>query len=300
MLFMKKHLALGFLAFLLGNVSIYKAQRNEIGVRLGVNNLVGDIGNTNYFIQRPFASVKGSGFPVSVGGFYRFNFNPQQSLRLDVGYNRIKFYDELTQEEYRRNRGTWGNNNAFEASLLFEYNFLGINNEQRYGMFSPYIFAGFGAMMHNISQVKLFHDFTRDVDGVALAPTHEEDFVTSYTFNKTQKITPFIPFGIGLKYKFNYNWTVSVEAMLRPTFSDQLDYSHLRAEDIRSEYSQDIITPSTNASLLQVPEYYNISLQREKEFLKNRQIGETKGKDWVNSVTIGLSYSFGRPPCYCD
>ena len=24
-----------------------------------------------------------------------------------------------------------------------------------------------------------------------------------------------------------------------------------------------------------------------------------KGKDWLNSVTIGISYAFGRPPCYC-
>ena len=300
MLFMKKHLALGLLTFIIGNVGVLKAQRNEIGLRVGVANLVGDIGNTNYLIQQPFSKAQDSGFPVSLGALYRFNFNPQQTVRLDIGYNKVKFYDALTQEEYRRNRGTYGDNAAFEASLLFEYNFFGINNEQKNGMLSPYIFVGFGAMMHDISQVKLYHDFTRDMHGVALAPKHEEDFVTSYTFNKAQKITPFVPFGIGLKYKFNYNWTISLEAMLRSTLSDQLDYSYLRAADIRSEYSQDIITPSTNASLLQAPEYYNVSLQREQDFLKNRQIGETNSKDWINSITVGLSYSFGRPPCYCD
>ena len=37
-----------------------------------------------------------------------------------------------------------------------------------------------------------------------------------------------------------------------------------------------------------------------EEFLKNRQIGNINSKDWLNSISIGLSYSFGRPPCYCD
>ena len=36
------------------------------------------------------------------------------------------------------------------------------------------------------------------------------------------------------------------------------------------------------------------------KLLKDRQIGNINSKDWVNSVSIGLSYSFGRPPCYCD
>ncbi|MGZ5211062.1 MAG: DUF6089 family protein [Kaistella sp.] len=22
-------------------------------------------------------------------------------------------------------------------------------------------------------------------------------------------------------------------------------------------------------------------------------------KDWVNTISLGLTYSFGRPPCYC-
>lgn len=29
-------------------------------------------------------------------------------------------------------------------------------------------------------------------------------------------------------------------------------------------------------------------------------MGNPNSNDWVNAVTLGLSYSFGRPPCYCE
>ncbi|MFX4347614.1 DUF6089 family protein [Acinetobacter baumannii] len=29
-------------------------------------------------------------------------------------------------------------------------------------------------------------------------------------------------------------------------------------------------------------------------------MGDQKSKDWMNTVSLGLTYSFGRPPCYCD
>lgn len=265
-------------------------------------NMIGDVGKTNYFLHSPLSAKKvgGLGFPVSFGVNYRMNLNPQHTIRFEAGYDHIQFSDGVAQEEYRRNRGLKGSNNLYQASAMFEYNFFGINEEQRSGMLSPYVFVGFGAMVHDVSRARLYHDFKRDADGVALSPTNEDDFVTTVSFRKSQKITPYIPFGVGIKYKFNYRWTVSLEAMVRPVFTDQLDYNVLYPDDIRSEYNADILTPSSNASLLQAPQYYNVSLQREKDFLQVRQAGDLKGKDWVNSVTLGVSYSFGRPPCYCD
>ena len=29
-------------------------------------------------------------------------------------------------------------------------------------------------------------------------------------------------------------------------------------------------------------------------------LGNLNSKDWMNSLSLGLSYSFGRPPCYCQ
>ena len=277
------------------------AQRHEIGVRFGTSNLVGDVGKTAYLFQSPnFDNISEFGIPAYGGLTYRMNFNPYQTLRFDLGYSHIQFDDREAKEAYRRNRQLFGTNNILEASAIFEYYFFPVNNEQEKGMLSPYIFAGGGAMMYDVTQAQLNHDFRRDANGVAQAPVNELDFVTTTVYNSNKKVNAYIPFGAGLKYKFNYNWAISGEVMFRPTFTDQLDYSDIYEKDIKSTYNADILAPSTSTSLLQTGVYYSVSQEREAELLRNRQIGDPNIKDWVNSFTVGLTYSFGRPPCYCE
>ena len=109
-----------------------------------------------------------------------------------------------------------------------------------------------------------------------------------------------IPFGIGLKYKFNYNWALFGEFMFRPTFSDSIDYSVIDTKNVKETFNKDIVVSGTTKSLLQESPYKEIAEARAAEILKNRQIGNINSKDWVNTVSLGLSYSFGRPPCYCE
>ena len=297
---MNKKLLYGLVAAFV-SVAGLKAQRHEIGLRAGMSNLVGDIGQTSYLLQKPmsFSNISDNGVPGYIGALYRMNFNPHQTLRFDVGYAHVQFDDKLAKEEYRKNRKMWGTNNVFSASAMFEYNFLPINNEQK-SMLSPYIFAGIGGMVFDVTQAELNHDFKRDDSGVALAPQNEIDYVTTAEYSTGKRVTMYVPFGVGLKYKFNNNWTLFGEVMFGPTITDQLDYSKLISKDIKSSYNADIIDPSTGKSLLLSSPYFNVSKEREEYFLNERTVGDTKSKDWVNSITIGLSYSFGRPPCYCD
>jgi hypothetical protein len=294
----KLFFSLFIFVFAIANID---AQRHEVGVRFGTSNLVGDIGKSNYLFQLPNTdNISDSNLPVYAGLIYRMNFNPYQTLRFDLGYSHVQFDDREAKEEYRRNRKLYGTNNIIEASAIFEYYFFPVNNEQKDGMLSPYIFAGAGAMMYDVTQANLSHDFRRDVNGVAQAPTNELDFVTNTTYESAKKVSAYIPFGVGVKYKFNYNWAISGELMFRPTFTDQLDYSNIEEKDITSNFNGDILAPSTSTSLLQTGIYYSVSKEREAELLKTRQIGDANTKDWLNSVTIGLTYSFGRPPCYCE
>lgn len=289
------------LFIIMSTAATLQAQRHELGVRFGSSNLVGDIGKTNYVLQAlTTKSVARFGIPVYGGIIYRMNFNPYQTLRFDLGYNHVQFDDRDAKEEYRRNRKLYGTNNIIEASAIFEYNFFPVNNEQAKGMLSPYIFAGAGAMLFDVTQAELNHDFRRDANGVAQAPVNELDYVTTVTYSSNKKVNAYIPFGVGLKYKFNYNWGVSAEVMLRPTFTDQLDYSDINGKDIKTTYNADILAPSTTTSLLQTGVYYSVSKEREAELLRTRQIGDPNIKDWLNSVTFGITYSFGRPPCYCE
>ena len=273
----------------------YKGQRHEIGVQLGMSTLVGDIGRTEY-IQKPVLSnIKDYGIPVYAALLYRMNFNPYQTVRLSLGYSNVQFIDALAKEYYRRNRNLWGTNSVYEANVLFEYNFFPVNDEQK-SLISPYIFGGLGGMMVNTPQMVIENDFKRDAGGNAIA-----DFTTTPSYNSSGKaFTLSIPFGIGLKYKFNYNWAFFGELMFRPTFSDSLDYSMIDSKNIKETYNKDIVSPGSTKSLLLESPYKEIAEARAAEIVKARQIGNINSKDWVNTVSVGLSYSFGRPPCYCD
>ena len=223
---MKKNRYL-FIAIFLGSLFAF-AQRHEIGIQLGTSNLVGDIGKTNYINPKPnhLSNLANEGIPFYGAIMYRMNFNPYQSVRFRLAYNRISFDDRYAQELYRASRGLYGTNSVYEASAIFDYNFLPVNEEQK-SMLSPYIFGGISGLMFN-------------------------------TTLEGNKFGFAIPFGAGLKYKFNYNWALFGEFMFRATNSDTLDYS--------DEYN----------------------------------LGNLNSKDWMNSMSLGLSYSFGRPPCYCQ
>ena len=308
---MVKKLGITFIVlFMLG--SLAKAQRHEIGVQLGVSNLVGDIGRTNYVFQPVITgNFSQFGLPFYGGILYRMNFNPYQTLRFNLGYSHIQFSDGTAQEYYRRNRGLYGTNNILEADALFEYYFFPVNNEQK-GMLSPYVFGGLGAMIAESPQLTIANDFYRKTDGSPYDPTIEtiptsiivdgqQYFRTTYSYSSARKMTMSIPFGVGLKYKFNYNWAVFGEFMFRPTFSDSIDYSVIDDKSVKITYNKDIRDPgANNKSLLQTSPYVEVAQARADAFLQNRQLGNTNSKDWVNTVSIGLTYSFGRLPCYCE
>lgn len=291
-----------YLLFALFFISVsYKGQRHEIGVQLGMSNLVGDIGRTNYILQKPvFSNIADYGIPFYGGILYRMNFNPYQTVRLNIGYSHIQFIDALAKEQYRRNRKLWGTNSIVEADLIFEYNFFPVNDEQK-SLLSPYIFGGVGAMLASTPQLIVENDFRRDVGGNAIAPVTADDFDTKSTYTSGKKISMAIPFGVGLKYKFNYNWALFGEFMFRPTFSDSIDYSMIDEKSVKVTYNKDILSPgSTSKSLLQEDPYRTAAEAKVAKLLEDRQIGNINSKDWVNTISLGLSYSFGRPPCYCD
>ena len=204
------------------------AQRHEIGIQLGTSNLSGDIGKAKYINPFPnnINNLANEGIPFYGAIMYRMNFNPYQSVRFRLAYNHIQFNDKYAQELYRASRGLYGTNSVYEASAIFDYNFLPVNEEQK-SMLSPYIFGGISGLMFN-------------------------------TTLEGNKFGFAIPFGAGLKYKFNYNWALFGEFMFRATNTDTLDYSD------------------------------------------EHNLGNLNSKDWMNSMSLGLSYSFGRPPCYCQ
>lgn len=291
------------LAILLGNLFAL-AQRHEIGLQLGTSNLVGDIGKTSYINPLPGKSynISSEGIPFYASLMYKMNFNPYQSVRFSLGYNHIQFNDSYAQELYRKNRQLSGGNSIYELSTIFEYNFFPINEEQK-NMFSPYVFGGISGIIFSAPQITLYNDFNRDpITGLAQTPTSTTDFTTTPLASTSGKrFSLAIPFGVGLKYKFNYNWTIFGEVMFRPTFSDAIDLSNYEASDVKLTFNKEILeNPTSYRSLLQTGDYLKEAQKRADNYTKDNAIGNSNSKDWVNTISLGLSYSFGRPPCYCD
>lgn len=224
-----------FIVICLLGLSWSSAQKHEIGGQLGAINLVGDIGKTNHiYMQNPFRNNY-EGVPITVNFSYKRNFNAYQGLRFTLGYGQLVFFDSQATEEYRKQRRHYGSNTLLIADVEFVYNFFPVNDEQR-SMVSPYIFGGLGGLAYSS---------------------------LGQSFNNVEAS---LPFGVGLKYKFNYNWAVFGEFKFRYAFTDGLDYS------------------DTNYGTEKVPRY----------------VGNPNSNDWANTITLGLSYSFGRPPCDCQ
>ena len=286
----------------MGNLFAF-AQRHEIGIQLGTSNLVGDIGKTKYLNPFPnnMNNISNDELPFYAALMYRMNFNPYQSLRFRFAYNHVQFNDKYAQEYYRQNRGYSGTNSVYELSAIFDYNFLPVNDEQR-SMLSPYIFGGLSGLFFSNTQITAVNDFNRDASGNPITPTSDQDFNTNFTYGKrATKFSVAIPFGVGLKYKFNYNWAIFGELMFRATFTDAIDYSKMDNSDVKKIYNRDILASANSTkSLLQTEPYLTVSNQRVEDYLKAREVGNINSKDWVNTISLGISYSFGRPACYCQ
>lgn len=263
--------------------SLSYSQRHEIGIFIGAPNIIGDIGKDNFINPMGvsgFTTKASERIPFALGGIYRFNFNPHMGFRLNALYGKAIGSDLVSAENYKKERGYTYKNNIIEGSLIFEYNFFDINDF--YGRkHSPYIFAGLGAFMHDKLLYKVDHSFTRDENGVIMDPP------SIYTEIQTsaEKETKFtLPFGAGYKYKYR-NFVISAEVGFRYTKSDNLDYSFANEKDFTFN-----VEPGLD---LDQVELLNTNI------IKSRQVGNTSNNDWYVFTGLTLTYTFGRPPCFC-
>ena len=98
---MNRKLLFSFLAAL-GTVVSVKAQRNELGVRLGMSNLVGDIGRTNYILQKP---LDGTDLTKNKADLTLLNdTSEKRGIRFTSGTERVNYLaaKARTQSMFRR------------------------------------------------------------------------------------------------------------------------------------------------------------------------------------------------------
>ncbi|MEQ9441671.1 MAG: DUF6089 family protein [Cyclobacteriaceae bacterium] len=212
------------LAFILAGTELL-AQKNEIGVGLGGTNYTGDV--VRAFSLR---NTRPAGILL-----YRRNFNDYLSLRGNLLVGGLHGADTPPFDALAQQRDTAFSIPVIELSALMEYHFLDYKRNINLLRWSPYFFLG---------------------AGVAFFGPHEEQ---TQSYSRTQ---PIIPLGIGFKYILNREFTLSLEAGARKTFSDYID---------------------------------NISDSDSP--LKNYEYGNRYDKDWYYFIGVSLSYTFWTIPC---
>lgn len=259
---MKKFL---IIFILLSSVKIVFAQRHELGIFGGGANVIGDVGTGNYISPFPKKMKNGDvgGYHInsSIGVLYRFNFNPYMGLRFNFSHSRVGANDSKSDEDFKKERDRSFRNTIIEGSILYEYNFFDINEDQQFSH-SPYIFLGMGIANYKT----LSYDLNEDKDWVVGILKRKNTFVPV--------------FGAGYKVKFNYRWMLGAEVGFRYTGKDDLDMNN----------------PKFSARLLEESN----KDPRLAEVVNKAIFGDLSSKDWYVLSGLTLTYSFGRPACYCN
>ena len=176
-------------------VNISYAQRYEIGLFAGGNNVVGDVGSGYY--------VHPTG--VSIGGVFKWNIDNRWGLRFDGGVSNAtgSGSDQFSIAKSEDGTGKYEYSVAlYHAEALVEWNVLEYDlRKSRYNQ-TPYMTAGIGVINHDY-----FND--QDIESIS-----------------GRKTTISIPFGVGYKYAISQKLVLAADLMFRYSFTDDLDLTN--------------------------------------------------------------------------
>jgi hypothetical protein len=227
---MKKILVL-FFCLIFQNV--LTAQIHEIGVFLGGSNFIGDVGKTNYVDPNE----------IAFGLLYKWNKSPRHSYRFSYTQSTISGNDLDSEVPARAQRGYSFKNDIKEFSAGLEFNFFDFNlHESLKRKVTPYVYSGLTYFIY------------------------DELFVVNGETKKDYRAGSFaIPMTVGVKGNILENFILGFEVGARYTFTDNLDGSLPKNEN-----------------------------------LEPLKFGNINSKDWYVFTGFTLTYTFGEKPCYCS
>ncbi len=158
---------------------------SDYGVFGGVSSYMGDI-NPGRLLYSP-----GPAFGV----FYRYNFHPRQSLRINIFHGSLKGDDLDFNNSFQIARGYRFSGSVTEVALQYEFNFFPYSTMGKLWNFSPYFAAGLGVAYSSAAS----------------------------TINQTGATVPVIPFSVGFKINIHKNIGLEAEYGFRKTFYDNFD-----------------------------------------------------------------------------
>ena len=207
--------------------SVSFGQMYEAGISIGGSNYVGDIGRSNYIYPNKIAGA----------AFFKYNLNPRMVLRATYSYLPIEANDKDADTDFRRDRGSSFSNTINELAVGLEYNFYEYDISSPGKSATPYILIELASFQYKTAQ----------------------NVAANGAITYANKTSFAIPFGVGYKSKLGGALAFAIEAKVRYTFEDDLDY-----------------TTGEFPAL---------------DFGGN-------GNDWYAFTGVSLVYTFGRPACY--
>ena len=187
--------------------------QGEFGVTVGAAHYFGDL-NTRTDLNRP---------KLSIGAFYRKQFNNYLAMRLAIHYAQLGYSDVYSKNAYQKARNLSFNTEIFEVAVSGDFNFFRYEPGNPDYSFTPYVTLALGVFSYNpyayLNGKKVF-----------LRPLGTEGQNIAYKDPNTGKVRkPYgsmamcVPIGLGIKYNVNDKFNFSFQIAHRLTFTDYLD-----------------------------------------------------------------------------
>ena len=180
------------------------AQRYEIGLFAGGNNVVGDVGNDFYVAPNS----------LTFGALFKWNANNRLALRTNINYSIVRGVSTKSRFEYNQAVVPDYNKAIGNGEVVVEWNIFPYDLRIS-GASTPYIFIGLGALIY---QGKSGIPYSGDINTDPHAPQLIFG-IAGYESTLT------IPFGLGYKHALNHNWVLAADLGFRYSYSDNLDNS---------------------------------------------------------------------------
>jgi len=260
----------------LSHVAASRAQEWEFAVQGGSSGYMGDLNLENPLAFNDWAA----------GVSIKYNLNPTWGIRANFAYANTFAYDGDSRVTQRRERNLGFFGDIKEAALLADFNFFRWLPQRGRIVYTPYIFAGVGAIQFN---PKWYLPY---IAGQSPRTVNLRDVQTEY--HPADNPHPYgsyaisIPFGAGFRYNLRGPWSVGVELGYRLALTDYLD-------DVSGNYPDPVQPPPFLPVGLNDWQY--LTYRDSPAAVAGTLRGDGRPYDSFMTVGITVSYTIFRGGC---
>ncbi len=209
----------------------WKRYRNEFSAGIGVSNFLGDLGGRDLVGSDFIWDLEISQTKMAVQFNHMYYLARKIGMRTNLSYAKVAGDDALTQEMFRHNRNLNFESKIYEASMIFEIQFVKENVGNIYNLRSTtgkrlglrslqlgfYGVVGIGGFYYNPMGI------AANGAKVELRPLRTEGQGLPGGPDQYGKFSLAVPVGLGIRRSFNRFWGMKLEMAHRFTFTDYID-----------------------------------------------------------------------------